>query len=927
MLRFGPILSTRMTLFSIAKLPSGLAASGAETVKEGVDHDDAQGVAKMTAAMVAQIAGGLVTQGHTELTDIAKQAMGWGPSNDQQSHNQDGQDDTVLGSLQQAGRKAVESVSGQHPKSDDHTADAHLSEDRQAQPGWMETIQKKSQGDLAAVSGSQQEGKGQQWESEQARLEREGAEMQGEDSVSEDAQKAGQGVVDTGKDYMAGQGRGIISLRVLSSATTNTRRRPAKMAARTLTVCLLAALVLSSEAQVFGAKRSMLDDIAQAPVSAVEAATAAGPSSDEPVADVTAGTCTPSFPDATPTNFSSCYCSCPTEFSTVNSSSLSALSNLTVTLPEATFSYSGPDPLFTGGENPIEAVASGDAGVSVGGRRLLATEPKYSLPADVLPLLSGVLQGGQISGRAIPQWLVNDVLLGLGIAPRITSLPTDLLTGLEIENAADSLTQGRGLPTPPQPTSSEVTDAVRVILAVSGVRVLTDPNTLPTIIADAITLVKDPKAAIAEVPSDLLSAVKTILNLPFNTVNTVITDLESFLSKLDFPGLPKPSLPNVPKPSLPGADVLVEGAVEKLIDTIKNKPNPFINLIEAGLSETLVNALKYGIPANETIFGSAFSGIPAIPQPILSALEIALSGKVKLATLQSADTLAQDFFSSVKSNGPSAVVNKGPITPSELFSALQIFDALAVDQNLPFDFINAIQVFLNVTVPEPLAKLAETPRGLFPALPQQLVGQLQNLLGDGTVGFDLPSSTLPDLSNLNQLANILSGLLPSGLANTSLGAGLEQFLNTTVGVPVQFVANVTERLFPAPPPNFPGIPFFPASTASNTSTDAGLGPLGLPLPNSPIPTGTAGKLSVFDPLPVGLVNTVQDLMLPGTLPTDTDLPLPPVVDSIRSLLNYISPGAIANYTRTVEADLFSPGCQNGAEQSLSGCFCTCALES
>ncbi len=57
--------------------------------------------------------------------------------------------------------------------------------------------------------------------------------------------------------------------------------------------------------QVFGAKRSMLDDIAQAPVSAVEAATAAGPSSDEPVADVTAGTCTPSFPDATPTNFSS----------------------------------------------------------------------------------------------------------------------------------------------------------------------------------------------------------------------------------------------------------------------------------------------------------------------------------------------------------------------------------------------------------------------------------------------------------------------------------------------------------------------------------------------------------------------------------------------------------------------------------------------
>ena len=43
MLRFGPILSTRMTLLSIYQLPTGLAASGAETVKEGVDHEDAQG--------------------------------------------------------------------------------------------------------------------------------------------------------------------------------------------------------------------------------------------------------------------------------------------------------------------------------------------------------------------------------------------------------------------------------------------------------------------------------------------------------------------------------------------------------------------------------------------------------------------------------------------------------------------------------------------------------------------------------------------------------------------------------------------------------------------------------------------------------------------------------------------------------------------
>ena len=46
----------------------------------------------------------------------------------------------------------------------------------------------------------------------------------------------------------------------------------------------------------------------------------------------------------------------------------------------------------------------------------------------------------------------------------------------------------------------------------------------------------------------------------------------------------------------------------------------------------------------------------------------------------------------IKSNGPAAVASKGPISPSELFSALQIFDALAIDQNLPFDFINALQV-------------------------------------------------------------------------------------------------------------------------------------------------------------------------------------------------------------------------------------------
>ena len=33
-----------------------------------------------------------------------------------------------------------------------------------------------------------------------------------------------------------------------------------------------------------------------------------------------------------------------------------------------------------------------------------------------------------------------------------------------------------------------------------------------------------------------------------------------------------------------------------------------------------------------------------------------------------------------------------PITPKEFFAALQIFEALAVDQSLPFNFINALQV-------------------------------------------------------------------------------------------------------------------------------------------------------------------------------------------------------------------------------------------
>ena len=46
----------------------------------------------------------------------------------------------------------------------------------------------------------------------------------------------------------------------------------------------------------------------------------------------------------------------------------------------------------------------------------------------------------------------------------------------------------------------------------------------------------------------------------------------------------------------------------------------------------------------------------------------------------------------IPENGVNPIDN--PISPSEFFAALQIFDALAVDQNLPFDLINALQVWL-----------------------------------------------------------------------------------------------------------------------------------------------------------------------------------------------------------------------------------------
>lgn len=45
LIRFGPRLSARITLSSLSSLPDGLAAAGAESVKQGVDSDDAQGAA------------------------------------------------------------------------------------------------------------------------------------------------------------------------------------------------------------------------------------------------------------------------------------------------------------------------------------------------------------------------------------------------------------------------------------------------------------------------------------------------------------------------------------------------------------------------------------------------------------------------------------------------------------------------------------------------------------------------------------------------------------------------------------------------------------------------------------------------------------------------------------------------------------------
>lgn len=81
------------------------------------------------------------------------------------------------------------------------------------------------------------------------------------------------------------------------------------------------------------------------------------------------------------------------------------------------------------------------------------------------------------------------------------------------------------------------------MLAIAGIKTLTDPNTLPTVIADAVTLVKDPKAAVQQVPEDLLNAVKTIVSIPASAAGDIIGTLEGFLGKLGFPGkaLPTPA--------------------------------------------------------------------------------------------------------------------------------------------------------------------------------------------------------------------------------------------------------------------------------------------------------------------------------------------------------------------------------------------------
>lgn len=51
---------------------------------------------------------------------------------------------------------------------------------------------------------------------------------------------------------------------------------------------------------------------------------------------------------------------------------------------------------------------------------------------QVLPVLAGVLQGGQVNGLNVPRWMIDDVLLSLGITRRNSPLPPTLLSGLEV---------------------------------------------------------------------------------------------------------------------------------------------------------------------------------------------------------------------------------------------------------------------------------------------------------------------------------------------------------------------------------------------------------------------------------------------------------------------------------------------------------------
>lgn len=103
---------------------------------------------------------------------------------------------------------------------------------------------------------------------------------------------------------------------------------------------------------------------------------------------------------------------------------------------------------------------------------------------------------------------------------------------------------------------------------------------------------------------------------------------------------------------------------------------------------------------------------------------------------------------------------------------------------------------------------------------------------------------------------------------------------------VRFVENVTADILPPPPPRFPGLNL---TNGLNTSAVAPLlqGPLGRPL-SGPGLQGTAGPINSYDPLPNMLVNSVQDLMFPGSLPNNTG-PIPtPISNSVSQCFAWLS---------------------------------------